>query len=90
MAADGLRALISNPDCTVKWRAVLAEYIGTLLFCFISCTTAVSSSVTEAAGAAQLLHVAVANAFAYAVLSHILGPISGAHVCVYFVLKFIT
>ena len=80
MAADALRAIITHPDCTVKWRAVLAEYIGTLLFCFISCTTAVSASVTEAAGAAQWLHIAVANAFAYSVLTHILGPISGAHV----------
>lgn len=79
--ADALRAIISNPDCALKWRAVLAEFVGTMLFCFISCTSVVSSSLSEAQGASQLLHIAFANMFAYSVLTHVLGPISGAHVC---------
>jgi MIP family channel proteins len=72
-------SLSNNRDLHFKWRAVLAELLGTILLVFVSCLTAVLTNLYEAPGAAFVVHNVLANVGIVVVIFHVIGPISGAH-----------
>lgn len=71
-----------NKDIVFKWRAVLAEFIGTLIFVFIGTMSAVTAIPADPKLKPEnmLLKVALGHIFALIIIIHAFGPISGAHV----------
>jgi len=64
-----------------KWRAVLSEFIGTLICVFIGSMSLVTSvpSNPKLRPDNEMLRYAIGNMLAYLGAIHVLGPISGAH-----------
>ncbi len=60
-----------------KWRAVLAELVGTFSFFFIGAGAIITDHYTR--GAVGLIGIALAHGLALAVMVSIFGAISGAH-----------
>lgn len=60
-------------------RALVAEFLGTFILCFIG-ISAILSSTAAVGGGGGLVAIALAHGIALAVAVHIFGGISGAHI----------
>jgi glycerol uptake facilitator-like aquaporin len=67
-----------HPDVKFKWRNIASEYLGTLLFVFISTTTFVSWTTFEKNS--SFLVYGLTQGLTLSVIVHIFISISGAHV----------
>jgi len=62
-----------------QWKPILAEFVGTCIFAFVTETAAVSISVLKDPTVAPVLLGALVNGFTLVGLIYSLGPVSGAH-----------
>ncbi|KAL9656547.1 hypothetical protein ABK040_005309 [Willaertia magna] len=72
--ASNIVPYFTHPDIIFDWRAVLGEFVGTMIFVFIGTMSSVMSSDGD------FIRASLGHIFGLIIVIHVFAPISGGHV----------